>query len=233
MCGRYGLDGKRQELERAFTAKVVVELQPRFNIAPTTPVLVVRESAQGRIGTFLLWGLIPPWAKDPSIASRLINARAETAAEKPSFRNALKRRRCLLPASGFFEWQAVPGGPKQPHWIHPRTGEFLAFAGLWECWQGPNGEELESCTILTTEANAVMAPLHDRMPVILAEPDFDLWLDCTPQNQKAILTLLRPCPADLLAVHPVGPGVGNPRNEGLHLIEPLDSASRPEPLFPS
>lgn len=227
MCGRYGLDGKRIEIEATFAAKVLVDLQPRYNIAPTTPVLVIKDSPQGRIGTFQLWGLIPPWAKDPTIANKLINARAETAAEKPSFKNALRRRRCILPASGFFEWQKLEGGRKQPFWIHPTQGGLLALAGIWEQWQGPNGEELETCAILTTTPNEVMAPLHDRMPVILGPEAFEAWFDHRSDRTEAIAHLLRPCPASWLAAHPVASLVGNPRNDGPELIEPI----HPEPFI--
>lgn len=219
MCGRYGLDGKRIDLELEFSARMLVEVQPRYNIAPTTPILIVKDTPQGRIGTFHLWGLIPSWANDPSIGTKMINARSETAAEKPSFRNALKRRRCLVPASGFYEWQSLGKGQKQPYWIHRKDGSFLAFAGLWESWQGPNGEELDTCTILTTTPNELMAPIHDRMPVILRKEHYDVWLNCEDQTAKGVVGLFRPCPASWLAVHPVGSAVGNPRNEGAELIQ--------------
>jgi putative SOS response-associated peptidase YedK len=215
------LDGKRLDLEAEFAARLEVVLEPRYNIAPTTPVLVVKASPQGRIATFHLWGLVPSWSKDPGIGAKLLNARSETAAEKPSFKHALKHRRCILPASGFYEWQPQGKGVKQPYWIHRKGGGLLAMAGLWETWQGPNGEELDTCTVLTTVPNEVMAPIHDRMPVLLGRGDYSAWLDGAHANLGLAMKLLRPCPAAWLEAYPVGQGVGNPRNEGVELIRPL------------
>lgn len=222
MCGRFGLSEPRIEVEKAFGARLQVDLEPRYNIAPTTPILVVKDSPQGRIGTFHLWGLVPAWAKDPGLGAKLFNARSETAGEKPSFRNALKRRRCLIPASGFYEWQASKEGGKQPFWIRRKDGGLLALAGLWETWQGPNGEELDTCAILTTDPNEVMAPIHDRMPVILGKDAYAAWLDCSDETRAGIPALMHPCPASWLVADPVGKAVGNSRNEGAELIRPLE-----------
>ncbi len=194
------------------------ELAPRYNVAPTQPVGIVRYA--NNIGrpewTFALWGLIPSWSKDPGIGARLINARAETAPEKPSFRAAFKRRRCLIPADGFYEWKRE-GRARQPFHFTVADGLF-AFAGLWETWTGPDGGEIDSCTILTTEANDLVATVHDRMPVILATEDYAEWLatgqDATPRELTSLRHLLRPFPAAQMAARPVGKYVNSPHNEG-------------------
>jgi putative SOS response-associated peptidase YedK len=170
--------------------------------------------------THFHWGLIPRWAKDPTIGSRMINARSETAAEKPSFRTAFKYRRCLVPSDGFYEWQKV-NGSKQPLRIQMAGGGLFAIAGLWEHWQSPDGSEIESCTLLTTEPNDLLQPVHNRMPVILAQEDFDLWLDPGAQHPGEVQPLLRPYPADQMSFYPVSTHVNNPRNEDPQCIEPL------------
>lgn len=220
MCGRFLLNAPLEALEAQFEAVAGADFAPRFNIAPTQAVPVVKETAIGRVITLHHWGLIPSWAKDPALGGRLANARGETVAEKPSFRTAFRRRRCLVPASGFYEWQVRAGGSKQPYLIQSATGGILAFAGLWERWEGPDGC-LESCTIITTVANAFMAPVHDRMPVILAAGEYQAWLDPQTQDWARLQRLLRPCPEDALRMHPVGARVGNVRNEGPELTEPL------------
>jgi putative SOS response-associated peptidase YedK len=182
--------------------------------------LIVRAAlAGGREQYLVRWGLIPSWVKDPRALSTLINARAETAAEKPSFRGAMRHRRCLVPATGFYEWTGKPGA-KKPHLIRPRHGGLMAMAGLAEHWVGADGSELETMAILTTAPNATMRPIHDRMPVILNPADFDLWLDCSTGTAKFAETLLVPPPDDLLEVVDVSPRLNNPRNEGpdLHLL---------------
>ena len=219
MCGRYALSSPVESLEAQFEAEAKVLLHPRYNIAPTTPVPVVRNGGGGRIITLHLWGLIPSWSKDPSMGVRMANARAETVADKPSFRGPFKRNRCLIPADAFYEWRA--GTPKQPFCIRSAQGGLLAFAGLWDLWQGPEGE-LASCTIITTAANGAMAPVHDRMPVLLAPGDYARWLD--PGTPREVLqALLRPSPDAWLALTPVGPRVGNVRNDDPGLMEPLDA----------
>jgi len=190
-------------------------MQPRYNIAPTQPVAVVREHTVdgGRALHHLYWGLIPSWTKDPTIGNRMINARGETVAEKPSFRTALRRRRCLILADGFYEWAAGPEG-KVPHHIHRIDGRPFAFAGLWEHWMGPNGEEITSCTIITTTANAQMTAVHRRMPVILPEGEHARWLSRAETPPAKLLPLLAPRDWEGMTMHPVSTYVNNPRNEG-------------------
>ena len=209
MCGRFALYITLEELADYFgLPEPPAHFAPRYNIAPTQPVGIVRINArtQEREWALALWGLIPSWSKDPSMGVRMINARAETVEEKPSFRAAFKRRRCILPASGFYEWKKMNGG-KRPYFITSASNEPLGLAGLWESWSGPNGEELESCTILTTDANEAVADLHDRMPVILAPEDYDEWLgagkDATPAQLSQLKHLLRPFPAERMTLYPV------------------------------
>lgn len=227
MCGRFALYVTLEELADLFDLPALPEqFASRYNIAPTQPVGIVRISPQTkqREWGLTLWGLIPSWSKDPSMGARMINARAETVDEKPSFRAAFKRRRCIVPASGFYEWMKKDGG-KQPYYITSSSGDILGFAGLWESWSGPNGEELESCTILTTDANEEIAHLHNRMPVILAPEDFDEWLgsgaDATPAQTSQLKHLFRPFPADRLTLYPVSTYVNSPRNEGSACIEEI------------
>ena len=195
----------------------------RYNAAPTQAIAAVRQLAGSgdREVALLHWGLIPSWSKDAAMGARMFNARAETVADKPAFRAPFRRRRCLIPADGFFEWQKVDG-VKQPYYIHPRDEQrAFALAGLWDHWQGADGSDVESCTILTTTANDLLRPLHDRMPVILDPADFDLWLDPGVQNPEAVRPLLRSYPDAAMACHPVGRYVNNPRNEDPLCIEPL------------
>ena len=194
---------------------------PRYNIAPTQPVAAVRASmASGRRElTYFHWGLIPSWAKDLKMGARLINARAETAAEKPSFRAALKYRRCLVPADGFYEWQKT-NGKKQPVYIKMADGRPFAFAGLWEHWQGADGSEIESCTLLTTSPNELLRSVHDRMPVILHPDDYDLWLDTKMQTADRLQPLLQPYPAEEMTFYPVSTLVNTPQIDDPRLVEP-------------
>lgn len=195
-------------------------IQPRYNIAPTQQVAVVRQDAGGqRHLSYLRWGLIPPWAKDASVGSHMINARAETVHEKPAFCHAFRSRRCLVPASGFFEWEKKEGR-KQPLYIRMKDGGPMIFAGLWESWKSPEGEIIEMCTILTTNANSLIKPIHDRMPVILGRSDWDTWLS-RDATREQLAMLFQPYPWDLLHLYPVGTGVNNPRNDSPELIEPL------------
>ena len=205
------------EIARQFELGDLPSLEPRYNIAPTQSVAAIRTDQAGRRKLAMLrWGLVPHWAKDISIGNRLINARAETVAEKPAFRQALSRRRCLVLASGFYEWGKSPAG-KVPYFMSPRSGEGLAFAGLWEQWRGGDGV-LETCAIITTAANATLTKVHQRMPAILAADAQVRWLDGeTPATER--LELLRPAPEDELEVRQVRRTVNNPRNEGAELIE--------------
>lgn len=213
MCGRYFISLQYDELQAAFPDFAPPSTwQPRYNIAPTQPVPVVANDGQQRISLYL-WGLMPAWAKDPSIGSRLINARAETLAEKPAFRAAFRRRRCLVLANGFYEWQVVPGQrTKMPLAIRLRSGEAFAFAGLWELWR-PDDTPLFTCTIITTEPNALLAPIHNRMPVILPRSAYAAWLDPAEREPRDLQALLAPYPAEEMLAYPVSTLVNNPAND--------------------
>jgi len=215
MCGRYALHANPQVIALQFGLASMPEVKPRYNIAPTAEVLIVRAGEGATQAAFVRWGLVPRWASDPAIGAKLNNARAESVAEKPSFREAFRKRRCLIPASGFFEWKPE-AGRKQPYYIHPARGELFALAGLWEAWHGPE-DVLETCAVVTTDANAVMQPIHDRMPVIVAQCDYARWLDCAIGAD--VRDLLRPCDPDAIRVRRVSRAVNNARNESDRLIE--------------
>ena len=198
------------------------ELTPRYNIAPTQEVAAVRQGEQGRELSMLKWGLVPSWAKDPGIGARMINARAESVADKPSFRSAFKRRRCLILADGFYEWKKTGARTKQPYYIFLRDRQPFAFAGLWEHWKGPDGGEMPSCTIITTGANELLSELHDRMPVILGEEEYDRWLDPKFDDAETLKSLLGPYAALDMTCYPVSTIVNNARNETPECVERLD-----------
>jgi putative SOS response-associated peptidase YedK len=221
MCGRFALFAPGQELAAQFDVAIDHDLLPRYNIAPTQPVAAVRfdGTSGARELTYFQWGLIPSWAKNPKIGSRLINARSETVADKPSFRAAFKRRRCLIPATGFYEWQKTSTG-KQPIFIHGAKEQLLGLAGLWEIWHSSDGSVVESCTILTTEPNELLAPIHNRMPVIVAPQDYSMWLD-PGEHPEDGLHLLRPYQAEAMEAYPVSTTVNNPRNDSRSCIEPI------------
>ncbi len=220
MCGRFTLASPSEVVAEVFGLGEVPVLAPRYNIAPGQQVAVVRAGADGsRALGSLRWGLVPSWAKDPAIGNRLINARAETAADKPAFRAGLRGRRCLVVADGFYEW-ASGGTRKQPYLIAYADGRPFGLAGLWESWQGGGGETLESCTILTTAPNEVVAPLHDRMPVIVPAAAHGLWLDPRERRPEAVAGLLVPAPPEAMVARAVGLRVNNPANEGPGCIEP-------------
>jgi len=221
MCGRFTLYAKGEILAGEFGVSGVPPEPPRYNIAPSRPVMAVRaDAAGGREAALLRWGLVPSWSKDPAVGSRLINARSETVREKPSFRNAFRRRRCLIPASGFYEW-LQKGRGKQPYYIRMRDGRVFAFAGLWERWEAPEGGAVETCTILTTGANAVLAPIHDRMPVILARPEYGKWLDPALKDADSLVPLLAPFPGDGMVAYPVSPRVNAPSADDEDCVAPL------------
>lgn len=234
MCGRFTLRSNLNLILQQFGLDEAPDLTPRYNIAPTQLVPTVRAAGSGRELAMLRWGLIPSWSKDEKIGNRLLNARSETAAEKPSFRTAFRRRRCLVVADGFYEWQKIgpdqagagKGAKKQPYYIRMRDERPFAFAGLWESWRGPKGAELaspiESCTILTTGPNELMQRLHDRMPVILSPEDYELWLDPTFQGLDALQALQRPLAADAMIADPVSTLVNSPRNESPECIVAID-----------
>jgi putative SOS response-associated peptidase YedK len=218
VCGRFALFAAGNQLAEHFGLAEVPRLDARYNIAPTQAVAVIRASDGGRRLAWLRWGLIPSWASDPAIGNKLLNARCETVAAKPSFRSAFRQRRCLIPASGFYEWHKMGAGRKQPYFIRPREGGLFGFAGLWERWLDGSGQPLETCTILTTEANEVMQALHDRMPVILGNDGAARWLD-PRASPDALRALFAPYPGERLEVLPVGAWVSDPRHEGPRCLE--------------
>src|SRR5689334_8781536 len=205
MCGRFSLTTPVEELVEKFNAPPVSKLSPRYNIAPSQEILTVLKKDEGREMSLLLWGLIPSWSKD---GRGFINARAETIIEKPSFRTAFKRRPCLIPADGFFEWRKQ-GREKQPFYFRMKDGEAFAFAGIWEEWKS-EGEKIPTCAIITTGPNEIMSPVHDRMPVILHEKDYDLWLETDADKVDERVELLQPYPAAEMEAYPVSTLVNNP-----------------------
>lgn len=228
MCGRFVSTSPPDEIATYFDAQAPTEAaqEPNYNVAPTSDIYVVLEDGDVRVVAPHHWGLVPVWAKDPSLGGRMINARAETLADKSAFKAAFKRRRCIIPVDGFYEWQKVPGRKtKQPYFIHRPDEEPFAFAGLWEEWRGPSrdgSQRLRSATIITTEANEAMAPVHDRMPVILPPSAWDAWLDPANDDLAGLGRLLVPAPPRIITMHPVSTDVGNVRNRGAHLLDPVD-----------
>ena len=222
MCGRFTLFEPDKILTREFGVSAIPRLSPRYNIAPSQPVAAVRSATtgSGRELALLRWGLIPSWSKDPAIGNRLINARAETAREKPSFRNAFKWHRCLIPASGFYEWQRRERG-KQPFYIQRHDGRPFAFAGLWDRWVSPDNGPIETCTILTTATNALLAPIHDRMPVILPPGKYDQWLDPELKDLDSLSSLLVPFPPEEMLAFPVSSRVNTPSADDEGCIAPF------------
>lgn len=221
MCGRYNLISDAQALVDFFEVRNRLEITPRYNIAPTQDAPVVRADGAQRKLTLLRWGLIPHWAKDIKIGYHTINARAESVARKPAFRDAFHHRRCLVPATGFYEWKATAHG-KQPYNIRIGEGRLFAFAGLWERWQRGTDQPVESFTIIVTGANETVLPLHDRMPVILHPRDYDTWLDPGLEDPARLQPLLRPCPASWLNYYPVDRRLNSPSCEGPECMAPLD-----------
>jgi putative SOS response-associated peptidase YedK len=222
MCGRFTLTTPAQTLAVQFDLAEVPALEPRYNVAPTQPVAAVRIASEGEERELVLmrWGLIPFWAKDASIGARMINARSETAAEKPSFRTAFRRRRCLVPADGFYEWQKLDGA-KQPVYVSLKDRAAFAFAGLWDRWQDPENGVVESCTLLTGEPNQLLRPIHNRMPVILDPKEYTLWLDREVQEAERLQPLLRSYPSGQMQAYAVSRYVNSPRNEGPECIAPI------------
>ncbi|CAN1212554.1 Abasic site processing protein [Tumidithrix helvetica PCC 7403] len=220
MCGRFTQFHSAEAIAEAFEVDVE-DLPPRYNIAPSQPIAaIVQRLDEPRKLLWLRWGLIPSWAKDPAIGYKLINARSETAFEKPSFRYAFKHRRCLIPTDGFYEWQRLEGSKKQPFFIGLKDSSPFAFAGLWERWESKEGDIVETCTILTTEANDLVSPIHDRMPVILHPKDYDLWLDPKFTRSDRLQALLVPYPSEFMVSHPVGTKVNSPKNDSPECLQP-------------
>jgi len=223
MCGRFALTADPSDLQEAFYWVDFgnADISPRFNIAPTQPVPVVANDGQNKLD-FFSWGLVPFWAKDPSIGSRMINARAETLAEKPSFRNAFKRRRCLILSDGFFEWKKEPNQTgKTPFFIQKKDGKPFAFAGIWENWDSPDGSQILSTAIITTEPNELVRPIHNRMPVILPDEAYSTWLQAGEVDTARLSSLLKPYPSDDMKAFAVSRFVNSPKNDSRECILPI------------
>jgi putative SOS response-associated peptidase YedK len=230
MCGRFALTSTPESLAERFDLEEPPECAPRYNVAPGQDVLAVRAGAAGaRRADLLRWGLVPPWAESPAIGGRMINARSETVATRPAFRDAYRSRRCIVPADGFYEW-ADRGGFRQPYWISPPEGGPIAFAGLWESWHGSEGIALETCTLLTTQANERLAALHARMPVILRRDAYAEWLD-PARAPEALAALLTPPPDEALDFHPVGTRVNRVECDDPSLLERVPEPPRQTSLF--
>ncbi|HVF64060.1 MAG TPA: SOS response-associated peptidase [Casimicrobiaceae bacterium] len=231
MCGRYELHSHPAAIALAFGLRYPPEIHARFNIAPTQSVPIIRQNTLGeRELVQVKWGLVPRWAKDPSIGTKLINARSESVADKPAFRMAFARHRCLLPADGFYEWQQCADGNKKPIRVAMADGSSFGLAGLYERWLSPEGEPLDTCTILTTEANALLRGVHSRMPLIIPPEQYATWLDPTTEDVQSIVA---PFPAEAMMITPVSRRVNNVKNDDAALIEPLspdEAASDSEPM---
>ncbi len=226
MCGRFALATDKKALEMLYEMEIRLDFQPRYNIAPSQEILALRFSSpeSGKELVTLKWGLVPFWADDAGIGSRMINARAETAPQKPSFRQSFKKRRLLIPASGFFEWKKQ-NGVKQPYYICPKKKQLFSLAGLWERWE--KGEmPLETCTILTTGPNDLLAPIHNRMPVIIPSHSYEKWLD-PAADITTLEELLKPYPAEELSAYPVSRQVNNPAQDSPELITPVEENREP------
>ncbi len=226
MCGRYVIISTPEAIRKLFGYSEQPNFPSRYNVAPTQPIPIVRLADGKRAFALMRWGMLPAWVKDPKNFPLLINARGESVLEKPAFRNAMRRRRCLIPTDGFYEWQAGEKvGPKRPYFIRAKRDAAghappLAFAGLWETWTGPNGEELDTAAIITTTANRTLSALHDRMPVFVSPDAFDMWLDCANVEADVAAALIRPADEALLEAHPVSMAVNRVANDSETLIAP-------------
>ena len=233
MCGRYRLSRRKQIVEEYFDSVSGEEdWAPRYNVAPTQSVPVIRQNPKEPIRELSLmrWGLIPSWSKDSSGAARMINARVETAATKPAFRDAMKSRRCLIPADGFYEWVRTAKA-KQPYCFEVNEGQLFAFAGIWDRWKDTSGKLVETCSILTTTPNAVTSPVHDRMPVILDPDVFDLWLDPGMRDLSAASELLKPCDAQQMRCYPISTRINHVANDDEECSAPVELAQIQNRLF--
>ena len=231
MCGRYALVETTEAVEALYNLKYLDQFPPRYNIAPTQPILMIGNDGASQIAPILVrWGLVPSWVKEPGEFSLLINARSESAAEKPSFRNAMRHRRMLIPASGYYEWYRK-GDEKQAYWVRPRDGSLMTFGGLMETWASPNGSEIDSGCLLTTSANKALSAIHHRMPVIIKPQDFERWLDCRTQEPRDVEDLMLPFDEDFFEAIPVGNAVNKVSNSGPEIqtqveIEPAGEGSK-------
>ncbi|WP_127144694.1 SOS response-associated peptidase [Pelagibacterium montanilacus] len=229
MCGRFAFMLVPEAMGR-FAADLRIDLPPaRYNIAPTQPVLAIWQDESGRAARLARWGLVPAWVKDPREFPLLVNARAETIASKPAFRDSLKHHRCIVPASGYYEWRRDTDGPSQPFFIHATNGDPLAMAGLWSTWIGPEGEEVDTLAVLTVPANDEIKTIHHRMPALLAEADFDSWLDVRGHTGPEAMGAIRPAEQGVLAFHPVSRRVNSAANDGPDLIAPAAPEPAPAP----
>jgi putative SOS response-associated peptidase YedK len=228
MCGRYAITSAPEAIRRLFAYDDLPNFPPRYNVAPTQPVPIVRLAEGRRRFALVRWGLIPPFAKDPRTFSLIINARGEGVLDKPAYRYAMQRRRCLFPVDGFYEWRRA-GERRVPYFVQLRGGGPMALAGLWEVWSGPNGEEMESAAIITTAANPTLAPIHFRMPAIIAPEAFDLWLDTMTVDARTAAALIAPARADLIEVHEVSSAVNHFANDSPDLIAPVAAAPPGKP----
>lgn len=226
MCGRYLITSAPEAIRALFRYEEQPNFPPRYNIAPTQPVPIVRLVEGKRRFALVRWGLLPSWVKDPKGFSLLINARAESVLDKPAFRNAMRRRRCLFPADGFYEWKRE-GERKRAFVVRPRSRQPVAFAGLWETWTGPNGEELESAAIITTDASRSIAAIHDRMPAIVPPEAFDLWLDCARVDAETASALIAPSPDASIEAYEISPAVNRVANDSPELLAPVAQAVAP------
>ncbi len=230
MCGRFSLTATRDEVQEFFGLLDLEDFPPRYNIAPTQPVLIVKRNEHGqsegnlpdREAILVRWGLVPSWVKDPKDFPLLINARAETVATKNSFRAAMRHRRALMPASGFYEWRRTGKDKPQPFWVRPKNGGVIAFAALMETWISADGSEIDTGAILTTDANATLAPIHHRMPVVIPPEEFTRWLDCINQEPREVADLLKPPPDDLFEAIPVSTKVNKVANTGPEVQQPVE-----------
>ena len=221
MCGRFTLTVDPAELKEHYeNVSFPQKYAPRYNIAPSQAVLAIANDGRNA-ADFFVWGLIPSWAKDASIGNRMINARGETLAEKPSYRGVYKYKRCLIPADGFYEWKAQVGTKaKTPYFVHMKDGKPFAFAGLWDEWHASDGSPIRTCTIVTTAPNRLMAPIHDRMPVILKPEDYDEWLDPAPRTPDSLQGLIASFPPELMDAYPVSALVNSPSNDRAECMQP-------------
>ena len=235
MCGRYLIISSPEAIRALFGYSEQPNFPPRYNVAPTQPIPIVRLHEGKRQFALVRWGLIPAWVKDPKAYSLILQARSDSVIDKPSFRNAMKRRRCLIPADGFYEWNEA-ATPRRPYVVRPRHGGPVAFAGLWESWMGPNGEELETAAVITTDANKTLHPIHHRMPVVIPPEAFDFWLSPKVDALTAA-ALLVPAPESLFEAYEISAAVNRVANDSAELLEPLAARSAqpatPEPLAPA
>lgn len=229
MCGRYAITLPDEAMRQIFATDNLIQSVPRYNIAPTQPVIAIWQDEAGRRARLARWGLVPHWVKDPREFPLLVNARAETMADKPAFRDAVRHKRCILPASGYYEWKTLPNGKKQPYFITHENGEPIALAGLYSTWMGPDGEEIDTVATITVPAGPDVEHIHDRMPAIMKGEQIDLWLDVRNVRFPEVEPFVVPQPQGSMASHPVSIRVNSAANEGADLIEPVSETLEPAP----